>query len=224
MRVFSVNETASIFNVSEETVRRWIRDGKLNAKRNLGRTGNEICLDAVVDFANRSSKRHLDKLAAWLEKNGIEFRKVMSFSEDIGVNKDLESTKTTASIIGAALGGAVFGGPVGGLIGGTAAILGSRESVPDYKIVLQQSDSSVPLGDSAQEALQDAEYSMGSIVPECESAGMSVLQEEDYSDISKKIVEERIKLIKLKQELAQLTAQIAICEKQIEYYQLLQEE
>ena len=62
-----------MLGVSEETVRRWIRDGKLNAKRGLGRNGNEISLEDVVEFANRPPSLYLDALSAWLKSHDIAF-------------------------------------------------------------------------------------------------------------------------------------------------------
>ena len=47
---FSVKEVAEKLKVTEETVRRWIRYGKLKAFRKVGRAGNVITQDQLDEF------------------------------------------------------------------------------------------------------------------------------------------------------------------------------
>ena len=66
METLTVTEVADILEVSEESVRRWVRENKLAADKKLGRAGHTIHLTALVDFVNRSSAVYLEKLKAFL--------------------------------------------------------------------------------------------------------------------------------------------------------------
>lgn len=91
-----------MLNVNEETVRRWIRDGKLHAKRAVGRGGNTLLLEDVIDFANQPPRSYLLSLEAWLTENGIAYKKV----EDSSAKKD---SSGGAAAIGAGVASAVAG-------------------------------------------------------------------------------------------------------------------
>lgn len=71
VNALSVADVAEILEVSEESVRRWIRENKLAADRKLGRTGHTIHLAALVDFTKRSSADYWTKLHAWLDAKNI---------------------------------------------------------------------------------------------------------------------------------------------------------
>ena len=60
--MYSVSDVAKMLNVKEETVRRWIRSGKLKANRAVGRGGNTLALEDIIDFANNSSNGTLKQL------------------------------------------------------------------------------------------------------------------------------------------------------------------
>lgn len=47
MKFYTVKEVAEILSVNEETVRRWIREGKLIAQRGSGRQGSKISEDSL---------------------------------------------------------------------------------------------------------------------------------------------------------------------------------
>ena len=47
---YSVKEIAELLSVNEETVRRWIRDEKLDAERGSGRQGSKVTSEALVKF------------------------------------------------------------------------------------------------------------------------------------------------------------------------------
>ena len=48
-REFSVSKTAEVLGIkNEENVRRWIREGRLVAKRRLGRKVNVVLLEDIV--------------------------------------------------------------------------------------------------------------------------------------------------------------------------------
>jgi hypothetical protein len=71
MRVFSVNEAVVFLNEiqpgyapkSEETLRRAIRSGELVCDRNLGRDGNRIQEDDLLDYGKRYKERMLSRLS-----------------------------------------------------------------------------------------------------------------------------------------------------------------
>ena len=60
---YSVKEIASLLEVSQETVRRWIRSGKLKATRNSRKEGNVVSREALQEFARSSSRIPISALA-----------------------------------------------------------------------------------------------------------------------------------------------------------------
>jgi excisionase family DNA binding protein len=50
--IYSVKDVAEMLSVNDETVRRWIRDGKLTAERGTGRQGSKITSAALKKFLN----------------------------------------------------------------------------------------------------------------------------------------------------------------------------
>ncbi len=50
MDYYSVQEVAGMLSVNEETVRRWIREGKIEAERGIGRQGSKITSAALMKF------------------------------------------------------------------------------------------------------------------------------------------------------------------------------
>lgn len=50
MEFYTVKEIAHMLSVNEETVRRWIRDGRLEAERGSGRQGSKISDAALKKF------------------------------------------------------------------------------------------------------------------------------------------------------------------------------
>lgn len=110
MNDFSVSDVAKILDVGEETVRRWIRDNKLNAKRALGRGGSTIRLEDIVDFVNEGPSIYQLNLMIWLIENDIKFTKatstkftktapklipnmldILGLDDSLGTNEKLES-------------------------------------------------------------------------------------------------------------------------------------
>lgn len=57
MKYFTVKDVSSILSVSEETVRRWIRENKLSAERGSGRQGSKVSEESLKIFLknNRAS-------------------------------------------------------------------------------------------------------------------------------------------------------------------------
>ena len=119
--ILTVTEIAEILEVNEESVRRWVREGKLAADKKLGRTGHTIYLNALVDFVNKSSAVYQNKLKAWLEKENIPFE----------FRNSTSGLSAAAVAAGAVAAGAssLFMGPVSALAAGVAGyMLGSSPS------------------------------------------------------------------------------------------------
>ena len=86
----TIKDVAAMMNVSEETVRRWIRDGKLAAEDMGGRLGYRILQE---DFEKFSKLRNATSAASCIAGASV------------------------ATQVGAGV-GAIFGGPVGLAVGG----------------------------------------------------------------------------------------------------------
>ena len=54
--MYNVKYVSKLFDVSEETVRRWIRDGKLEASIDSKKKGYTISKDNVNEFAENNPK------------------------------------------------------------------------------------------------------------------------------------------------------------------------
>ena len=54
MEFYTVKQIANMFSVNEETVRRWIRDNKLNAERGIGRQGSKVSTEDLNIFLNEN--------------------------------------------------------------------------------------------------------------------------------------------------------------------------
>lgn len=50
MELYTVRDIAKMLSVNEETVRRWIREGKLDAERGNGRQGSKVSDMALKEF------------------------------------------------------------------------------------------------------------------------------------------------------------------------------
>ena len=53
---YTVTQVSEMFNVDPETVRRWVRNGQLNATLECKRSGFHIDEESVNDFINRYPK------------------------------------------------------------------------------------------------------------------------------------------------------------------------
>lgn len=95
--MYSVSDAAKMLNVNEETVRRWIRDGKLQAKRAVGRGGNTLYLEDIITFANQPPRAYLLSLESWLNEHDIAYKKI----EDSSVSKKGTGAGVTAAAAGA---------------------------------------------------------------------------------------------------------------------------
>lgn len=68
MKTYSVKEIATMLNTSEETVRRWIRSGKLQADQDSRKSGN-IVSDKMLDSFLRNSPKYAGIAAATAASN-----------------------------------------------------------------------------------------------------------------------------------------------------------
>ena len=59
MKEYTVKEVAELLDTNEETVRRWIRQDKLNATRQVGRGGNKVSEKDLEEFLKKSTKNLL---------------------------------------------------------------------------------------------------------------------------------------------------------------------
>lgn len=241
MITYSVSDVANMLGVNEETIRRWIRDGKLNAKRGLGRGGNSLLLEDVVEFANRPPRAYLLYLVAWLEQHGIAYQRVEDSAESKDVTKKAaihtSIATATASTIAAAMGPAGIATSIGLAAAGAASSLtaikgGRKKSYHTFSVKLTDTTEESPSnGASACPEACPLELidEDGFTVYENDTVGEDLQQvdaaqnlfSEEDADIEEKIREEQLTLIRLRQELAQIQAKIAVAEGQIEYYNLL---
>ena len=222
MSSYSVIDVAAMLKVNEETVRRWIREGKLTATLKRGRGGSSIELEDIINFVNRTPRNHTySAMKQWLHEQNIRFSvQVHSYSEKESI-VDTASTLVGASSLGAALGGPV-GYLVGGAVGGTIKAFSSK---PHYyteeQIVLldphQKVDATTLDTELADPHTQDKSINKNPDVI------MDTYKPEVFNkdEVSKKIITEQKKLLRFQQELAQINAQISITEAEIEYYKLL---
>lgn len=100
MKTYSVSDVADMLNVTEETVRRWVRRGKINSIRRLGRAGNILRLEDVVEFANHFPKVYLVQLELWLIKNGIGYLKnTDSYNDSLEYSIQLSTDEEVDTVI-----------------------------------------------------------------------------------------------------------------------------
>ena len=119
---YSVFDVSQMLNVNEETIRRWIRNGKLPAKRAVGRSGNSILLADIVSFANRPPRAHLLSLDVWLTANKIPFERIadpktFTPSERTKLLASLTAGSATSAIASVAIPSALAAGPAGFVAG-----------------------------------------------------------------------------------------------------------
>jgi len=210
MDTYSVSDVALMLDVNEETVRRWIREGKLSATRKLGRGGSSVSLENIVDFVNQPPRTYVEPLVLWMNDHDIEYL----LQPDKKENARTAAT-TAATIAGSTALGLLVGGPIGAIAGGAVGT-GAGFTIGAISkpcIVLNATEN--------QDEYPDIETGVVESQPAPIIEAPDTNDEPDTDDIESKIVAEQMKLIRLKQEQAQISAKISICEGQIEYYKLL---
>lgn len=230
MQDYSVSDVAEMLGVNVETVRRWIRDDRLKAKRGLGRGGNSLQLEDIVEFVNTPPCNYVLPLMAWLDNHGIPYQKESvvytqadSPLDHLSSSAAAGGAAVTASGVGIGLasGAGVLGAllPVAAPIVGAAALMTASEKKKyehSYRIRLLPQTEDEKVEDHTTETEQ-AELP----APEMTHPAPETKSESFDNSIRAKIIEEQIKLVKLKQELARITAEISVAENQIEYYNLM---
>lgn len=161
MDVYSVADVSKMLNVNEETIRRWIRDGKLKAIRAVGRGGNTLFLEDVVDFANKPPRAYLIFLEEWLNSEGIAYERIEDLEHSdrtkalgaatLGAGAATAVSAATTALAPAALSvagmasAAAMAGPIGIGVAGIAygaAKLAKRKNQRTYSIRLVQKEKS----------------------------------------------------------------------------------
>ena len=231
MQDYSVSDVAEMLGVNAETVRRWIRDDRLKAKRGLGRGGNSLQLEDIVEFVNTPPCNYVLPLMAWLDSHGIPYQKeTVSYTHS---DSPLDHLPTGAATSGAAVTASGVGlglasgaaGVIGAilpvaapLVGAAALMTASKKKTHEYsdriRLLPQAADEKVEDNAAETEQAELPALETTSPTPETKSESFD-------KSIRAKIIEEQIKLVKLKQELARVTAEISVAENQIEYYNLM---
>ena len=238
MKTYFVSDAAKMLGVNEETIRRWIRrkEGNvLKADHSRGRGARStLLLEDIVSFANEPPRAYLKSLIFWLETNGIKYRKIDDPASQNDLTKSIQRSAVAAGTL-AALAPVVPLLPIvagaAGAAAATATAKKPQKSQVPFTIELvtppqAPSIEDIPQSQSGTEAIADnkkGELPIGEtdFEEEFKNAEIQYHSLGEEVDIKAKIVEEQIKLIKLKQELAQIQAQISVTEGQIEYYNLL---
>ena len=102
MKSYNVSEVSNLLNVNKETVRRWIRLGKLKAERRLGRGGNCITSDAIDTMLKMPGfeKIHTDfvRMKIATEYKGNNFEITEDENTNIEISKEDLKGKLTELI------------------------------------------------------------------------------------------------------------------------------
>ena len=238
MKTYFVPDAAKMLGVNEETIRRWIRrkEGNvLKADHSRGRgVRSTLLLEDIVSFANEPPRVYLKSLIFWLETNGIKYRKIDDPTSRNELAKSIQrSAAATGALAALAPAGPLF--PIVAGAAGAAAITTAKKknqksqvpfiieliastNDPTSKDIPNTQNNTGTIVDSEMEEVPVSEVDFDEEL-KTEEAQHNVANE--GIGIKAKIVEEQIKLIKLRQELAQIQAQISVAEGQIEYYNLL---
>lgn len=101
-KIYSVKEVAEIVGVNEETVRLWLRSGRLKGSIKLGRGGSEITESNLIGFKDT---RYTKKLG-WREKLGINCNivpEVDEIVEDQSVDERISELERAIGLLSAEL-------------------------------------------------------------------------------------------------------------------------
>ena len=142
MHTLNVADVSHILGVSEESVRRWIRDNKLKAEKRLGRTGSSVELSDLVDFVNQPTNNYMAEMMLWLNGAGIPYEVVEENSGNIA-----------GALAGATLGRlavsgitALTGGPIGLAAGVAGTVIGGISGYrtgKNMKIILKKDEARI---------------------------------------------------------------------------------
>lgn len=237
MKTYFVSDAAKMLGVNEETIRRWIRKegSTLKADCSRGRgVRSTLLLEDIVSFANEPPRAYLKSLLFWLDNEGIKYKKIIDPSSQKDLTKTVQRSAATAGAL-AALAPVVPLFPIVANATGAATATATtkkqqKTQVPfTIELIPPANDPSledIPNNQGSTEGISDDTSeeifaSKTDFNDELTGEATQYNTPSEESDIKAKMVEEQIKLIKLKQELAQIQAQISVAEGQIEYYSLL---
>ena len=180
---------------------------------------------------NKPPRTYLNALVSWLDNEGIQYKKISDPSSQKDLINAVQRSAATAGAM-AALAPVV---PLFPIVAGKAATTATAKkqqktqvpftieliaptNTPSLEDISNNHDSTEGVANEKQEGIVASETDLSD---ELTGEATQYNTPSEEIDIKAKIVEEQIKLIKLKQELAQIQAQISVAEGQIEYYDLL---
>ena len=151
-QTLSVTQVSEILDVSEESVRRWIRENKLAADKKLGRSGHTIYLIHLVDFVNRSSSTYADKFKAWLKQENIPFEIV---NASTGISAAAAAAGAASLVFGPV--GTIAAGAVGLMLGASSGKIVLKNPQVANMITAEQGESPLCLEPAKEAHTSDAE-------------------------------------------------------------------
>lgn len=92
MPYLNVNEASKILNVNEETIRRWIRDGKLSAEKHGGRIGYRIDKNVLNKFISQN------KIWQISSDNSINITNSNKNNKSTSIDSEFNKTSYTTNI------------------------------------------------------------------------------------------------------------------------------
>lgn len=179
----TVFDIARMLGVGEETVRRWIRDGKLKAERAVGRGGNSILLEDVISFVNDSALSYRPQLENWLRINNIAYSRVDAEGNEV---------KEAKSAVGSLLG------------------MWREETI---RALYPEKVDRLVLAENQE---QDTENPDGNALPRTKDEILIKLREEQL-----KALKLSRQMTQLSEEMARISKEITLCNRRIEYYDLM---
>lgn len=122
MNYYTVKDIAELLSVNEETVRRWIREGKLVAERGAGRQGSKIDEQALKEF---------------LENNRTFLNSTVATTLGIASAIPVVGGILSSLGIGAAAAGSIVA-PVSAALMGMSWLTASKQSQKDKKSIKEE--------------------------------------------------------------------------------------
>ena len=197
MKEYAVSDVVAMLQVNEETVRRWIRKGKLPVTRKAEHGKSLIALEDIVRRANLKPHIYHEPMIKWLEEKKIKYSLQEELQETDTVNRPSLKDRY----------GALY-----------ALVSSSSISVPKIVLHTAQEEQEADCESSTNNIEPKAVCS-----EEIKDATDADVEDTADIDIKEKILAEKKKLIRLEQDLARVNAEISVCKGEIEYYTLLLE-
>lgn len=123
MPYLNVHEVSKILNVNEETIRRWIRSGKLLAEKHGGRIGYRIDKDVLDSFISQNRIWQISSDSSINTTNSSNINKSISINSEINaLSSDINNNLINPSI-GINVASGSIGSSIGGIIGSSIAAI-----------------------------------------------------------------------------------------------------